>query len=268
MPLPFDLADIINKVESLLWRWAFHVGVEMCLCARCIHMSPIVTTFSHTCLFFTFLWLNSYSKQRPYQFHVFIHSCLQVWIISVLVQSYMSHFQTQTFRHIFRSLSFLYAERSRRSSESDGTVRRELRLGRSCRRPDITLTFWCRDYVFLFTVHQHLHQPESPKALTSSSGTSIYTCHLFVILRCLYSFTSVACQNHPRHAHLPWKYINIILLLCNIVFLKYLWFIFITFTYWLLHLHTSIYINWLDYMTLNAEVIHTFSPCFELCCSH
>lgn len=28
MPLPFDLADIINRVESLLWRWAQDVKVE------------------------------------------------------------------------------------------------------------------------------------------------------------------------------------------------------------------------------------------------
>lgn len=27
MPLPFDLADIINRVESLLWRWAQDVEV-------------------------------------------------------------------------------------------------------------------------------------------------------------------------------------------------------------------------------------------------
>lgn len=29
MPLPFDLADIINRVESLLWRWAQDGNVFM-----------------------------------------------------------------------------------------------------------------------------------------------------------------------------------------------------------------------------------------------
>lgn len=30
MPLPFDLADIINRVESLLWRWVQDVEVWKC----------------------------------------------------------------------------------------------------------------------------------------------------------------------------------------------------------------------------------------------
>lgn len=38
MPLPFDLADIINRVESLLWRLALYVA---CACAQLGHMLVI-----------------------------------------------------------------------------------------------------------------------------------------------------------------------------------------------------------------------------------
>lgn len=30
MPLPFDLADIITRVESLLWRWALRTRALTC----------------------------------------------------------------------------------------------------------------------------------------------------------------------------------------------------------------------------------------------
>lgn len=54
MPLPFDLADIINRVESLLWRWAqdvqvwkfAYVHVTYIAHATCVH-PQVVKLFSH-----------------------------------------------------------------------------------------------------------------------------------------------------------------------------------------------------------------------------
>lgn len=49
MPLPFDLADIINRVESLLWRLALYVACYLGSILIVIHVKkkpPFVSEIS------------------------------------------------------------------------------------------------------------------------------------------------------------------------------------------------------------------------------
>lgn len=71
MPLPFDLADIINRVESLLWRWALHVGLWKLAYAHVVYIH------------IPYSGLKTHFKNRLYPFCVVFslfhtHSCTQV----------------------------------------------------------------------------------------------------------------------------------------------------------------------------------------------
>ena len=73
-------------------------------------------------------------------------------------------------------------------------------LDRACRKQDITSTvYFTAEIMFLFTAHWHLHRPLSQNSLLNSvvfpSGHLLCACHLFFILRHLYS------RHQPMHLH-------------------------------------------------------------------